>query len=223
MSQSETENAPAIGAESIKSMKRIIRTGLWLSTALLLTLPLDAEILMDWTEADTAVGSGPNRAGLVIDWNDGSAQDTLRWSIAWDQTPGSVADLLLALEGLDPRFDARFTDFGGSLGLFTDGFGFDVEASSPADYTASQDHLQDRNGGWIQTFSFWYGTATDTAWTESGTGISATPVQHNQVYGFAWNDTGAFPAPPPPVVPEPTALSLLLLGSLWTLRRRSQP
>ena len=222
MSQSETENAPAIGVESIKSMQRIIRSGLWLSTAFLLTLPLKAEILLDWSEVDAAVGSGGNHAGLVIDWNDGSAQDTLRWSIAWDQTPGSVADLLLALEVLDPRFDARFTDFGGSLGLFTDGFGFDAEASSPADYTGPQDHFQDRNGGWIQTFSFWYGAATDPAWTESGAGISSTQVQNNQVYGFAWNETGAFPAPPPPVVPEPLALSLLLLGSMKILNRRSQ-
>ncbi|MCB1101309.1 MAG: hypothetical protein KDL10_03050, partial [Kiritimatiellae bacterium] len=87
-------------------MQRIIRSGLWLSTAFLLTLPLKAEILLDWSEVDAAVGSGANHAGLVIDWNDGSAQDTLRWSIAWDQTPGSVADLLLALEVLDPRFDA---------------------------------------------------------------------------------------------------------------------
>lgn len=171
-----------------------------------------AASLVDWSAIDTWAGSGSQRAAVVIDWNDGSGADTLRWGFRWDSAPASVADLLLALEAADAHLDIRFTDFGGALGLFVDGIGFDAEASTPADYGGPFDHLRDRNGGWANTFSFWYGAAADAAWSESLAGISSTPISDNQVFGFAWNAAGAFPAPPPPVVPEPGSLALWGLG-----------
>lgn len=181
--------------------------------------------LIDWNDLDGSVGFGANRTGIVIDWNDGGTPDVLRWGYFWDSAPGGghLIDLLNDLETQDPRLDFSFTDFGGTLGFFTDAIGFD--AAQDGTYTDPEDHLQDRMGGFAATFGIWEGNPGDPSWTSSSAGVSSLPVLDEYVYAFSW-DADGFGGEPytPAVVPEPSSFALIGLAGLvlgW-MRRRKQ-
>lgn len=189
--------------------------------AVALVAPNLHAMLTDWSNLDASFGTGANRSALVIDWNDGSQNDTLHWGFFWDSAPGggSVADLIGAITAADPRLLFNFTDFGSGLGLFVDGIGFDANLN--ADYGDPGDHFRDRNGGWAETFVYWEGHSMDAAWATAASGISSTAIQHDHAYGFSWNNSGGWPGEPPGVVPEPAALALVGLGmGVMAVRRR---
>ena len=52
-------------------------------------------------------GTGPNRAAVVLDWNDGSL--SLAWGVRWKGDAPSLADALLAIDREDPRL-SLFTE-----------------------------------------------------------------------------------------------------------------
>jgi hypothetical protein len=55
------------------------------------------------------VGTGSNRAGLVIDWNDGTARESFAWGYRWDGS-ASGADMLFAIAAADAELS--FTNGG---------------------------------------------------------------------------------------------------------------
>lgn len=57
------------------------------------------------------IGSGPNTAYLVIDFNNGEAPDSFAWAYGFSGADVSGADMLLAIAAVDPNLTL---DYGGS-------------------------------------------------------------------------------------------------------------
>ena len=71
-------------------------------------------------------GTGPNRAAVVLDWNDGSL--SLAWGVRWKGDAPSLADALLAIDREDPRL-SLFTE-GAADGLRLLAAGYDTDDSA---------------------------------------------------------------------------------------------
>ena len=61
-------------------------------------------------DLDFVVGSGSNLSVLVIDFNDGAAQESFAWGYRWDGS-ATGQDLLEAIEGADSNLSFNSTSF----------------------------------------------------------------------------------------------------------------
>jgi len=68
-------------------------------------------------------GDGTNRAGLVVDWNDGKTPRSLMWGYRWNGTASGL-DMFQAVVAADPRLFAHLGHF--SFGTSTIGIGYDL-------------------------------------------------------------------------------------------------
>ncbi len=191
---------------------------------LVLGLALVAHADVSFDDIQFWAGTGPNRAGLVIDWNDGADPQSLVWGYKWDGS-ATGEDMLLAIAGVttitgaststvygaDPSLSAELTDWG---------------------WGKSLDRLAYDNGTFNHDESGWgwyYWVSTDgTSWTVSGGGMAGRTLTNGNWDGWSY-EVGApwppsnhpsEPVPAPAPIPEPSALSLLALGGLALLRRR---
>ncbi len=73
-------------------------------------------------------GSGANRSGLVIDWNDGKTNESLAWGFNWS-TSATVFEMLAALVAQDPRLFLRY-DSATSFGAAIIGIGYQSGSAS---------------------------------------------------------------------------------------------
>lgn len=75
--------------------------------------------IQDW------VGTGDNEAAMVIDWNNGTVNDTLIWGYRWDGT-ATGEQMFDAVIAADPRLYAEVSapDFDTGFGTAVFGFGF---------------------------------------------------------------------------------------------------
>lgn len=107
------------------------------------------------------VGTGANRAALIIDWNDGkntSGQSTgqaLVWGFRWEiGTNPTGEDMLRAIDAADTRLNISWDSFAG-FGSYVFGAGYDLDndgsqftftlspgAGSTSDSNPADDHLQ---------------------------------------------------------------------------------
>lgn len=82
---------------------------------------------------DAAVGwagSGPHRAGLVIDWNDGLSPASVVWGYRWaDGTTPNAEQMLLDIVRADTRLFAKVGEPGG-FGTPVFGIGYDANAAN---------------------------------------------------------------------------------------------
>lgn len=69
------------------------------------------------------VGSGPNEAALVIDWNDALSPQAMAWGYRWSGTSTNI-DLFTAIVQADPNLYAK-VDAVGLYGLPVYGIGYD--------------------------------------------------------------------------------------------------
>ena len=68
------------------------------------------------------VGSGSNRAALVIEWHDGTQPDAMVWGYKWDGE-ASGHDMIVAIAKADPRL-VLLTQYTGPMGYTIDGIGY---------------------------------------------------------------------------------------------------
>lgn len=59
-------------------------------------------------DLDWIVGSGSQFAGLVIDFNDGTVNDSFAWGFRFDGADVSGADMLVAVASIDPRLSVAY-------------------------------------------------------------------------------------------------------------------
>lgn len=155
------------------------------------------------------VGTGSNRAALVMDWNDGTAPEALAWGYRWDGAATGL-QMLNAINAADPLL---------SVAGSTSQFGFMVEGIS---YGSTHDETNADD--WSLTWSYWVsnGSASPT-WASSWEGATTRALANDSWDGWsftAWDalfnpitEPGIAAAAP---VPEPASL-LALAGGLMSI------
>ena len=190
------------------------------------------------------VGSGPNRAALVIDWNDGKSAESILWGYRWDGA-ATGQDMLEAVVNADPRLFAHFGNY--EWGTAVLGIGYDLNNSggfavspslafdgmgvaldtNPDDARAPADTADHWLEGWNNGFwAYYLRASTAENWASAMTGAGGRALADGVwdgfsfAAGFASSDPSA---PMPASVPEPSLISLLTLGAfaIVCLRRRN--
>lgn len=187
------------------------------------------------------VGSGENRAALVIDWNDGKSAESLVWGYRWDGAADGL-DMLLAVINADPQLFAHIGNY--AWGTAVQGLGYDLNgngsfavspslsfdtgglalSTNPDDLRTPSDSTDHYVEGWNSGFWAYYNKATAGAsWTSAQVGAADRALTDGawDGYSFAPNFSGSDPGEPIAApVPEPTVLALgLLSGALMLFRR----
>lgn len=190
------------------------------------------------------VGSGENRAVLIIDWEDGKnvsgeiAGEALAWGYQWPASEMRTGkEMLEAIAAADPRLEVYIQtrsfgpivfgmahDLDGDGGTFTfDPFEEAGGASDPNDHFAE---------GWEQNGFWGYKVGTTTSqqrpsWRDASEGFATRALTNNSwdawVFSSDLDDFSiASPSPALAVIPEPSCAALLVGGGLLLLRRRAR-
>lgn len=166
-----------------------------------------------------AAGDGGQTASLVVDFGFVGG-DAYRFTYRYDDVPGQApktgADLLLELDEAG-TLDVAFSDFGGDLGLYINGFSYDGQTQTPG-----------FGGGSGETWSYWTSDTAPTlesAWEGRAIGPSGRTLTDGGYDGWTlnispFNDAANATDNPPSAVPEPAALGMLLLTGAGMLGRR---
>jgi hypothetical protein len=175
-----------------------------------------AQASLNFDDIQFWVGTGENRAALVIDWNDGVNPDSLVWGYRWDET-ATGTDMIQAIDAADSRFTVNGSV--GQYGLFVDGIRYD--------FGNTQIHDQATTPDWSMTWSYWVSTIENSSsWTSSWVGASDRVLVDGSCDGWsftAWDESyNPVTAPSNPVaaVPEPVTIGLLAMGVLGVIRKR---
>jgi len=185
-----------------------------------------AEIVETLDDIPTWIGSGSNRAGLVIDWGD--SRSPIAWGYRWD---GSVTaeTLVRDIDAADLRLMASLSEFAG-FGAFVDSFGYDRDgdgfSTSDPDDSFGQSDLANFWEFFTTSSSPYDGSST---WASSDIGMSSYTLADGNWIGFRFDAEfpGPAPGPVPASVPEPSAFVLFggtLLGAsiVSRIRRKSR-
>lgn len=204
-----------------------------------------AAVVDDFSDIEFWVGTGPNQAAIVIDWQDGKTAPgeaeahALVWGYRWEdgQTPKGI-DALMAIDAADPRLELYLTSFGSvGGGKFFFGAFYDLDGDGgtatfdPTGETGfsgdSDDHFQEGirlNGYW--RYLIGSGPQLPESWTVSGSGASVRTLSDNSWDAWVFADYAITPEPFPGIavaapVPEPSSIALALSGlALAFMRRR---
>ena len=194
------------------------------------------------------VGSGANRAGFVVDWNDGKSAESLLWGFRWDGAATGF-DMFEAIIAADAGLFAHVGTFdfgsGPTAGVFGIGYdlngdgAFGVSANPPLLFgpggltidpvTAGDDNVDpagtpvDPADHWMESWfpapGFWgYYVKSDAAgvWDSALTGASERLLTDGSWDGYSFAPdflSGAAPGEPIAVVPEPSVLTLGIVGT----------
>jgi hypothetical protein len=183
-----------------------------------------ADIVKSLDDIPTWVGSGSNRAGLVIDWGDG--RSPIAWGYRWEGSAKAEA-LVRNVDTADIRLVSGITKY--SFGSLVDSFGYDRDG----DGFSSSD--PDDSFGNFDGAQFWELFTAESSpyngsstWTSSGVGMSEYALEDGNWVGFRFDDgyPGPEPGPVPASIPEPSVFVLFggtLLGAaaVGRIRRKT--
>lgn len=158
-------------------------------------------------------GSGPNRAMLVVDFNDGLTPQSYAWGFRWAGTATSE-QMLRAIDASDARLAAVVLgEAGVGFGAFLDSAAYDAAGDGWAEHTGPT-----WPAGWWQ---FWNKETGTQSWAEALGGMSARTLTDGAWDGWSYVRDNVQIAPDAPVaaVPEPATL-LAVAGGLLAMRRR---
>jgi uncharacterized protein (TIGR03382 family) len=147
---------------------------------------------MTFDDIEYWVGTGQNRAALVIDWNDDITPECLVWGYRWDGT-ATGQDMFQAVIGDVETFyntgSLKETTYGADARLsakttYYDGYGLLVEEIGYSDTALSHFGKAD----WAGTGYWWmYVISTDgQAWGESGFGMTGRTLLNDDWDGYAF-------------------------------------
>lgn len=173
-----------------------------------------ADIVETLDDIPTWVGSGSNRAGLVIDWGDG--RDPLAWGYRWNGT-SSAEDLVRTVDLADTRLVGVLKEFEG-FGAYVESFGYDRNGNGFSELDPNDSFGQG------DFFDFWELFSAPTSpyngsssWISSDFGIGRTILADGNWIGFRFD--ASFPGPAPGAVPLPAAVPepsvMFLLGGTF--------
>ena len=197
---------------------------------------------MTFDDIDIWLGTGENKAALVIDWNDGASELVKVWGFRWDGT-ATGADMMMAVCAEDTKFYAM--GYPTSSGIAFGGFGYNTDADGDFDITKGSaagsfvDGFMAVNGyvfdGWSVTDTadhwaggwsvdgFWsYNAFHEGAWIwPGGSGASDRLLENGSWDGWSWAPDFVMSDPSITPVPEPATM-LLVSAGLVMMRRKNQ-
>jgi hypothetical protein len=153
---------------------------------------------------DYWVGAGNNRAAVVIDWKEDSAEPpALAWGFRWDGT-ATGRDMLVAVVVADPRLYAKFGGSGGNPAAVY-GLGYDANydgqfgirdgtmfndsgiafGSAPFFGTTANDSNDYYAEGW--TFAFWHHGIASTNPYDGGVWSSSSGMASRVLTDGSWD------------------------------------
>lgn len=174
-----------------------------------LACAFDFDDVLLWT------GSGPNRAILVIDFNDGTSPQSFAWGYRWSGESTSE-QMVRSIDSGDPRLATVVLGQGGvGFGAFLDSATYDADGDAFAEHTGPT-----WPAGWWQ---FWNKDASGQSWAEATGGMSTRTLTDGAWDGWSFVRDNVQQAPGMPVaaVPEPATLIALAAGIAMLGRRRS--
>lgn len=159
------------------------------------------------------VGTGTNKAALVIEWHDGKTPDALVWGYKWNGDAYGI-DMIREIVKADPRM-IFLTHMTGPLGYTIAGFGYNINKTGshyliynndtnnpkyPVDgivttnaynyddwtYSDSADHWK---AGWYNGYwSYWTKDSLSVAWEYSSWGASSRKLINGSWDGWSFLD-----------------------------------
>jgi len=204
-----------------------------------------AQVIADLDDILFWTGTGANRAGLVIDFNDGETKESFAWGFRWDGT-ATGAEMLTAVAAADPNFSILF---GGTVAS-----GFFMTQASYFDGVFT--HVG-TSGDFVSNFNYWgyyvvggtaggtfapdvfdpvspgAGSAFPGSWLESPSGSSYASLgspgrilENDSWDGWSFGES---PIPEPTLayaaIPEPGSFAMVGAALCWFLaafRRRGK-
>jgi hypothetical protein len=177
-------------------------------------------------------GNGTNRAGLVIDWNDGKDPHSLAWGYRWNGTATGL-DMLKGIVAADSRLFAHLGQLGWGTGIFGigydqnhsggfnttpalsfDGGGLAVEAGAEnaSDARAAADSADHFAEGWNTGFwAYYLKNSTTEGWSSATTGADGRTLTNGTWDGFSFaaNFISVEPSEPTPAAANPFAFEVV--------------
>ena len=170
---------------------------------------------VNFTEADVQfwVGTGTNKAFLVIEWHDGKGVDALVWGYKWDGDATGMK-MISDIAEADPRL-IFLTHATGGLGNTIAGLGYDLnrtgghylvfqgDNSNPyypvngTVYTNAYNYdswtYSDPNDHWLSGWytgywSYWVKDSREAEWGYSGLGASSRKLENGSWDGWSYSD-----------------------------------
>ena len=206
--------------------------------------PYDA---FDFSDVDYWVGTGSNRAALVVDFYYPTGNASYVWGYQWDGTATgeqmfrAIAGTTLVRErdggselgtfsGSDSRLYLRASAFGGGLGNSIFGIGYDadgdggsfVSTSEGVETGAATDSDDFYREGWFTGYwSYWISDPSAPAWGYSGLGFSSRELTNGSWDGWSYVDfmTGdsGTPAVPTPAQVPEPAAFALVASATFAM------
>lgn len=141
------------------------------------------------------IGSGTNRAAVVVDWNNGKPNSSLAWGIRWNGASVNMTYWLRRIATEDKRLHIATSS--GAYGTSLDGFAYDADgdggtfdfanemASDPDDFIGSL--------GNDLPYYYWAGTVingtefdSEAVWEETWYGIDGMYPEHGDWFGYQY-------------------------------------
>lgn len=151
-------------------------------------------------------GTGTNRAGFVVDFQDGTSVRSFAWGYRWNGA-ATGEDMIRAVDLFDSALTAQV--FGSAFGSYLDSlvYGSHSGPTWPTGY-----------------WSYWTGSVGN--WSYSNIGMSARTLTDGEWDGWSYTRNGSndsAPSTPVAAVPEPSSLLAVFGGlALVTLRRNQK-
>lgn len=177
-----------------------------------------------FNDLEFIVGSGPNEAALVIDFDDGLSP--LAWGYRWEDTAMPTGeDMFRAIVAADGNLTSTIVDFG--FGTFAEAITYDrgvitsSESSSPflGNFWAYYVNAPQTAGDFSSTtHGAPNGEPFDGGGTfnSSNTGHSDRPLSNGSWDGYVWSDGSLSPSEPiAAALPEPSSVIYLILSAIY--------
>ncbi|MES2464518.1 MAG: PEP-CTERM sorting domain-containing protein [Armatimonadota bacterium] len=157
---------------------------------------------------ETTIGSGSSISYFVLDFLSGPTPQSYAFAYRYDgtKTGGDMLDALaLGSAGTAKPLTFTFTDYGGELKRFPDGFSYDGKSLT-------------RPSNFSSYWSYWNST-NGVTWTEAQVGLDTRVLTNGAWDGWSYALNGVTVAPRTPLVataaaPEPGTLTLFAAAAI---------